>query len=244
MRGLTHGESQIEKEHMMTFDIDDPAGIDGYRIEPRCHVCRDGEVTQLVNGMLARGTSYAQIVRTVAGVGPEHSKVTIDSVRNHAARHFPVQSAAKATYREILERRAAQNKIDFVEGLATAITPIAYLETMLVKAFDTLVDDDTHVGIETGLRAAEKLHRITGDIDPAAELTRIRADVGRIIDAVKATVPQPMWADILRHLEGREQAYLGTPGQPLNRTGNPLDEDDDDDDEAFDPVEDGDDDDF
>lgn len=233
----------------MTLDINSPAGIEGCRIEPRCHVCRDDNVTQLVNGMLARGMSYAQIARTVAGVGPEDSKVTIDSVRNHAARHFPVQNAAKATYREIVERRAAQNKIDFQEGLATAITPIAYLETIMVKAFGTLVDDDTQVGIETGLRAAEKLHRITGDLDPAAELTRIRADVGRIIDAVKATVPQPMWSEILDHLEGREQAYVAAPGQQLNESGNARedhdgDEDDGDDDEAFDPVEDGDDDDF
>jgi len=29
--------------------------------------------------------------------------VTIDSVRNHANRHFPVQQVARATYREILE---------------------------------------------------------------------------------------------------------------------------------------------
>jgi hypothetical protein len=44
-------------------------------------------------------------------------RVTIDSIRNHTARHFPVQNAAKATYREILERRAKENAVDFVEGV-------------------------------------------------------------------------------------------------------------------------------
>jgi hypothetical protein len=44
-------------------------------------------------------------------LGPR-DRVTIDSVRNHCARHFPVQSVARATYREILERRVRQNHID------------------------------------------------------------------------------------------------------------------------------------
>jgi hypothetical protein len=36
------------------------------------------------------------------GCPPIRDRVTVDSVRNHAARHFPVQQAARATYREIL----------------------------------------------------------------------------------------------------------------------------------------------
>ena len=54
-------------------------------------------------------------------------RVTIDSIRNHTARHFPVQNVAKATYRAILERRAKENGVDFVKGVATAITPMAFL---------------------------------------------------------------------------------------------------------------------
>jgi hypothetical protein len=42
--------------------------------------------------------------------------VTSDSIRRHAERHFPVQNAARATYREILERRAKANSVDFVNG--------------------------------------------------------------------------------------------------------------------------------
>jgi hypothetical protein len=34
---------------------------------------------------------------------------------------------AKATYRDILERRARENAVDFVEGVASALTPIAFL---------------------------------------------------------------------------------------------------------------------
>ncbi len=33
----------------------------------------------------------------------KRDQVTIDSIHNHTSRHFPVQNAAKATYRAILE---------------------------------------------------------------------------------------------------------------------------------------------
>jgi hypothetical protein len=69
----------------------------------------------------------------------KRDKVTLDSIRTHFGRHFPVQHFAKATYREILERRARENQAEFVEGIATALTPIAFLEAVLVKSYETLV---------------------------------------------------------------------------------------------------------
>jgi hypothetical protein len=56
--------------------------------------------------------------------------VTIHSIRNHTARHFPVQQADRPAYRETLERRAKQNGVDFLEGVVTAITSVAFFETM------------------------------------------------------------------------------------------------------------------
>ena len=108
----------------------------GFHLEPRCRVCRNDQVRKTVNDMLASGASYAMIVRALAADNAELDKcdrVTIDSIRNHTARHFPVQNVAKATYREILERRAKANGVDFVEGVATALTPIAFFETVMVQ---------------------------------------------------------------------------------------------------------------
>ena len=116
-----------------------------------------------VNDLLATGASYAMIVRALAADNAELDKcdrVTIDSVRNHTARHFPVQNVAKATYREILERRAQENGVDFVEGVATAITPIAFFETVMVKSYETLVDSDTKVDVHTGIVAAGRLQSL------------------------------------------------------------------------------------
>ena len=101
----------------------------GFHLEPRCRVCRNNLVREKVNHMLATGASYVMVVRALAADNAKQAKcdwVTIDSVRNHCARHFPVQSVARATYRQILERRAKANGVDFVKGVATAITPWAF----------------------------------------------------------------------------------------------------------------------
>ena len=126
----------------------------GFHLEPRCHVCRNDEMRTKVNDMLAAGASYAFIVRALG----EHNancdkrdRVSIDSVRNHCTRHFPVQQVARATFREILERRAKENGVDFVEGVATAITPMALYETIMVRGYQNLVDPDTKIDVNTAM---------------------------------------------------------------------------------------------
>jgi len=110
--------------------------VNGFHLEPRCRICRNDEVRTKVNDLLASGASYAMVLRAL---GDDYAKleqrdqVTIDSVRNHCGRHFAVQQVARATYREILERRAKENSVDFIDGAATAITPLAFLETVMVK---------------------------------------------------------------------------------------------------------------
>ena len=89
-------------------------------------------MSQRVNDLLASGASYAMTLRAL---GDDAVGVTSDSIRRHSERHFPVQNAARATYREILERRAQENSVDFVDGVATAITPMALLETVMVKGY-------------------------------------------------------------------------------------------------------------
>ena len=107
-------------------------GINGFRLEPRCRVCRNDHVRTKVNDLLATGASYAMVLRALGDDNAkleQRDRVTIDSIRNHTARHFPVQHVARATYRDILERRAKENGVDFIDGVATAITPLAVLET-------------------------------------------------------------------------------------------------------------------
>ncbi|MHD0279583.1 hypothetical protein [Rhodococcus aetherivorans] len=174
------------------------------RIEPRCRVCRDDQVRGTVNQMLARGASYAGIVRALAAedTTSDEQLVTVDSVRRHCERHFPVQQAAAATYREVLERRARENRIDFAEGLAVALTPTAMFEVVMQKAFAHLVDEGTTVSVETGLRAAEKLHAVSQETSSSPDVADMMIQLQRITAAVKAVVPREMWGQILQRLDG------------------------------------------
>jgi hypothetical protein len=158
-----------------------------------------------VNDLLATGTSYAMVLRALGDDNAtleQPDRVTIDSIRNHANRHFPVQHVARATYREILERRAKENNVDFIEGVATAITPLAVLETIMVKGYQTLVDEQTTVsyrdGMEAALKLAEELRKGEGEYDRA----HMMAEMGRIIEVVRTFIPAERWPDVQAALRG------------------------------------------
>src|SRR6476646_1901387 len=156
-------------------------------------------------------------------------RVTVDSIRNHTARHFPVQNVAKATYREILERRAKANGVDFVEGVITAITPIAFFETVMVKSYETLVDSYTKVDVNTGMVAAGRLQSLIDSRDYSREMLVMKVQLAAICAAVKSTVPHEMWGEIIEKLDEAEQHQ-----ESLNVGEGAFDDDDD---EPYDPTE-------
>ena len=73
------------------------------------------------------------------------------------------------------------------------------------KAFRTLVDDRTEVSVETGLRAAEKLKSVLDGRQRGADVLELKVQLGQIGEAVRAVVPQSMWAAIVEKLEELEQ---------------------------------------
>ncbi len=157
---------------------------------------------QRVNDLLATGASYASTLRALGGDGVG---VTTDSIRRHAERHFPVQNVARATYREILERRATENMVDFIDGVATAITPMAYLETMVVKGYESLVDPNTTVDAKTGMLAACRLQEMIDSHGDQHDWAKAQAEMGRIVEVVREFVPAERWPALkaaLRREEG------------------------------------------
>jgi hypothetical protein len=173
--------------------------INGSHLEPRCHVCRNDRVRQRVNELLAAGASYAMTLRALGddGVG-----VTTDSIRRHAERHFPVQNVARATYREILERRAQENSVDFINGVATAITPMALLETVMVRGYETLVEPGTKVDVKTGMLAACRLQEMIDSHVDQADWASTQAEMGRIIEVVRTFIPSERWPEVQAALRG------------------------------------------
>ena len=132
----------------------------------------------------------------------QRDRVTIDSIRHHTKRHFPVQHVAKATYRAILERRAQENGVDFVKGVATAITPMAFFETVMVKGYKTLVDPGTKVDVNTGMIAAARLQALIESRASGTSMVDMWVKMGRIIDAIHSSVPEELWREILRKIDG------------------------------------------
>ena len=150
-------------------------------------------------------SSYAMVLRTLEYDNAkldQRDRVTIDSIRHHTKRHFPVQNVAQATYRAILERRAQENGVDFVKGVATAITPMAFFETVMVKGYETLVDPGTRVDVGTGMMAAGRLQALNESRASGTRIADLRAQMGRIIDAIHDTVPEELWPEILRKIDG------------------------------------------
>ena len=185
--------------------IELPPGINGFHLEPRCRVCRNDEVRKKVNDLLASGSSYAMILRALGDVNATLDKcdrVTIDSIRNHTARHFPVQQVARATYREIVERRAREAQIDFVNGVATALTPMAFLETVMVKGYEALVDPDTTVDVKTGMIAAGRLQELIDSRAGQPDMAGMLAEMGRIIETVRTFIPSERWPEVQAALRG------------------------------------------
>ena len=227
---MTVTEAITESVSATVESIELPAVLHQFPLEPRCRVCRNDQLRTKVNDMLATGVSYAMILRALQKDNDQldtPDRVTIDSIRNHTKRHFPVQNVAKATYRRILERRAQENGVDFVKGVATAITPMAFYETVMVKGYETLVDSGTKVDVNTGMIAAARLQALIESRagGPASPTSWCKMD--RIIDAIHSTVPEELWPEILRKIDGPVAA--DTPADEF--------EDCDDAEDEYDPAE-------
>lgn len=212
--------------------------VNGFHLEPRCRVCRNDRVRTHVNDLLAAGSTYAGILRALgdvnAGLDPR-DRVTIDSIRNHSNLHFPVQNAARATYRDILEHRAQENGRDFVNGLVTAITPMAFLETVVAKGYATLVDPATTVDVRTTITAASRLQELTDSRSGQSDLARAMVEMNRVIELVQNFVPRDRWPALQAALKGEPVAIEGAPAPDETPKARmiPIDDGDDEADERW-----------
>ncbi|MDH6244899.1 hypothetical protein [Mycobacterium sp. OTB74] len=124
--------------------------------------------------------------------------------------------------------RCPTARVDFVNATATALTPPAFLEVVMHKAFRRLVENDVEVSVDTGLRAAEKLQSILDKHDPVEDVADMRRQVNQILHAVRSTVPLEMWGAIADKLDQVEQHPEALDGDI---------EDFDEDEDAYDPTE-------
>ena len=91
------------------------------------------------------------------------------------------------------------------------------------------VDSDTTVVVNTGIVVAGRLQSLIDSRDYSPDLLVIKVQMDQICDAVKSTVPQEMWSEIIEKLDEAEQHQ-----EALIVARNSFDDPDD---EPFDPTE-------
>ena len=105
----------------------------------------------------------------------------------------------------------------------------------MVKSYETLVDSNTKVDVNTGIVAAGRLQSLIDSRDYSHDLLVMKVQMDQICDAVKSTVPQEMWGEIVEKLEELEQhqealdvgtdCFNDADDEPFDPTGF-IDEDD------------------
>jgi hypothetical protein len=158
------------------------------RPEPRCRVCRDEQSRLLVNKLLAHGLTLRDIEDVIKPLNrnrPQRDRINLNNLREHRRRHFDIQSPANAVYRRIVEQRAAEANIDLENGVGTAVTYLAYLDTMMAKGFATLMAEDTVVSYRDGADAGRMLNDLTRKDAGATQQAQMMAEMDRVISVVK-----------------------------------------------------------
>ena len=111
--------------------------------------------------------------------------------------------------------------------MATAITPMAFYETVMVKGYETLVDSGTKVDVGTGMIAAGRLQALIESRAGGTRIADLMVQMDRIINAIHSTVPEELWPEILCKIDGPVAA--DTPADEI--------EDCDDAEDEYGPVE-------
>lgn len=202
--------------------------------EHRCRVCQDPESRSRVNRLLAYGMKVGEITEHVEDLNakrPKNNKITYWSVLRHAERHFNTQDPANAARRRIMERRKSQIADEMGDAAAHLLTGMAYLDIVAQKGFQHLIDDDTVVDFETGLKAQLKLEDMQRDGAVEEKIAEMRRDVSIIQQAVRDVVPASLMAQIVDRID----ELKGTSRDDVVEA-EVVEDDEDDDDVGYDPI--------
>jgi hypothetical protein len=81
---------------------------------------------------------------------------------------------------------------------------MALYETIMVRGYQTLIDPDTKVDVNTAMIAAGGLQAAIESRASGTSMADMRVELGRVIDAVKSTVPEALWPEIIRKIKGED----------------------------------------
>lgn len=202
--------SQAVQEELERLQADGQLG-DGSKTEPRCYVCCEAESKSLVNKLLAAGLTNREVAESCEAINGRRRSVRdtrlIDAehVYRHRKAHFRVDEPALAVYRHIVERYAEQANIDHINGVASAVSPLAVFHTVMAKGFGGVVDGDKEISVKETMEAAKTLHELLSRDAGQKKMADIMFMMDRIVTAAQAFVPVDKQEAFLAMVEGREQ---------------------------------------
>jgi hypothetical protein len=179
------------------------------KCEPRCHICAEQESRELVNTLITAGLTNREITDKCRSINRRRAKEDDDriidarKVWSHRRNHYDTDRTA----REIIERRAQERGIDYINGTGHAITPYATIEAVMVKGMQkAILPDEGGVipSVKETLDAATRLHDLTARDAGSQRMADIMATMDRIISAADKFVPDGQKEAFLAEVEGRQ----------------------------------------
>jgi hypothetical protein len=86
---------------------------------------------------------------------PPKSRVTIDSLRTHRARHF--DAGVASVWRAIVEQRAAAEMASYEDGVANLVDSRTFLEAVVARSYAGVIDEGMQISTDQGISAAKEL---------------------------------------------------------------------------------------
>jgi hypothetical protein len=158
-----------------------------FRPETNCRVCRNADLKDRVEDLLAAGTTYREILAIIYpqnSVRRRNDRISYHSIAKHATECFNISRAGALVYRRILERRAATQGLNFVKGTGHAVTIQAVLETVMVKGYSQITDDRIPISPELAISAGLQLHKMEAEEAGADRAAEMIAHIQRVIAVV------------------------------------------------------------
>lgn len=151
---------------------------------------------------------------------PPKRRLSYYSIRNHQRRHLPVD---EVVVREIIERRAAERRLEIAVGRGPLLTNAAVFELVRMKGFEAIVRENVTPSVRETLEAARMLEEL--DQESGRELADLRLTLDVIIAVSRQHVSPEQAAAIASDLEHFDERHAAGPAASSSKTGRALNKD-------------------
>ncbi len=173
-----------------------------------CHVCRNGyQITAMINRLIVNGAPDSEIFELLSAMPRTAFSRNVvpskNSIKNHRKSHLPIKQQA---IQRVLERRAAQHGIDMEEGVQNILTAQGMMEVIAQQGFAAIVDGKATPTVKETIDAIKASDQFDKEMTDTFDAVAAMAEVHRILNAVKAVVPDQYMELIYQKLSEGEEA--------------------------------------